>query len=1197
MPRRRMPSGRLAVNEHPLLTAYIAAQTSDNTAANLMGLPIEELASRPEFTGWDYLSKAIGIFKARQTYHQNQITQIEDSIAVQKMFAAYDQTLTLSLDLTSGGHTAKNNLAVLAGLRLPGTVVEPQVSDLANSILAKIPEENGTPQFRAIHWGSKDALGGGWSSPSPVNPETTTIESSIWFYCGRVAFTVANQEFYPPKTGTPDDTWDGLSTGVLQQQVPVIGRSILAMAEGQVPFKQIPPLNTGVFSARGSVLASAGTSSVVPTHRMPERTFMRVYDVVSAGGVTRGVSICPVLQANPYGEFDRQFIGHYTASWGGILTAIAVRFDDQGMVEYVNDTSSASQSLFNSQTISYRDDELATGPHPAKPINLSMFRAVPVTFIEQINPQTMKAFKGVALLDSVGISEPTRFNFSGTTYFLDPDLTFFIGLLDGAANNPQLLTDRAFMLNVDWRAPIQPDEPSVFGRGYLAADAGVVTMPDFDAAASMLRTSEKRLRLQERFSMADEQMIGFHKQGEEWLADAHEKLARKEPADALTSAGTSLAYAINNYPVIRSRVSQAVVGILWYLGLLVPFVFFTEKLLFGYPDIRKQLLASGVIFVVVFTLLRLFHPAFEMVRSSVMILLGFVMMLLTVLVTLMVGGKFKQNIKDLRSKEGQVEGADISRGGVAGTAFMLGLNNMRRRKVRTGLTCATLVLITFVMICFTSVSTDLVNIEQPTGRSVWNGLMVRDPNFASLDPSQVANIKQIYGTRYPVIEHSWLVPVAGGEHAQNGGVQIDREYTVDGNKLLKRGRVTAAIQMPWDETKLSGIDRFLLTKKGWFPRPPETQAERLAAQRTGYKEQHLVVLPDVVAKEMGIRPEDVDQTNVTVTIRGVEFTVQGIIDSTELAKVQGLDGQSIMPYDINSVQNLGAPGGAAVDLPVDIGRLPATQVILVNVLPPVQGGMDAQVTASCMVVFPKAAYHVKPDGPEYPPLDYRTQRRLVLNYLERTGQEAYYAIDGVAYSGSRQRATSFAGLLELLVPILIAALTVFNTMRGSVYERKSEIYVYNAVGIAPNHVFFMFMAEACVYAVIGAVLGYILSQGTGPVLDVPPFHRRHEYGLQLHRDDLCLAGDHGFGVALDDHPGARCGQTRGALRNRQLDGAEGRGRRDDLQSAVHLYRARPRGGGELLPPLARCERRGQFRPVFLFAAGSPTRHPSERRCG
>jgi hypothetical protein len=51
-----------------------------------------------------------------------------------------------------------------------------------------------------------------------------------------------------------------------------------------------------------------------------------------------------------------------------------------------------------------------------------------------------------------------------------------------------------------------------------------------------------------------------------------------------------------------------------------------------------------------------------------------------------------------------------------------------------------------------------------------------------------------------------------------------------------------------------------------------------------------------------------------------------------------------------------------------------------------------------------------------------------------------------------------------------------------VYERKDEIFVYNAVGIAPRHIFFMFFAEAFVYAVVGSVLGYILSQGTGRLL-------------------------------------------------------------------------------------------------------------------
>ena len=1075
-------------NTHPLLQTYIAAQTDDNTAANLMGLTVEELVKRPEFSKWHYLDKAREVWAAREAYHQAQLAQLTDSMAVKKIFSGYERTLTLNLDLCSGGLNGTPDLALAAGLTKPGTIVEPQVSDLANAILAKA-------SFRVIHWGSQDATGSR-EYPSLINANYGEGEAAIWFRCGRLAFSAVNAFFYPPKVGTPEDTWDGLKTGVLHQQVPALGRAILALASGQVLLKQVPPIPNGLYTVNGTVLGNAGAASVVPSHRMATRTFMRAYTSpleTYHRTLSRGIQLATVLPVNPYGEFYHQFTPDLSA-WSSAFKAMAIRFDAQGQPEYINDTSASSQSLFNSQSISPKE-AVATGPHPAKPINLSMFRCAPVTLYGRINPQTMQAFKEVAYMDNLGLSSPLRYNLIGSgfspgvglpavTAFLEPDLTFYVALRDGAANNPELLTDRAFLLNVDWRAPIHPGESEAEGRGYLAADTSVLTLPEFDAAASILRTNEKRLQLQKRFGMADEQMLSFHNQGQAWLTDAHHLLQSNDTASAINSAGASFAYAINNHPVIRARVSQAVVGILWYLGLLVPFVFFTEKLVCGFTDIRKQLVASGVIFIIVFALLQQFHPAFQMVRSSLMILLGFVILLLTFLVTLMVAGKFKQNLKDLRSKEGRVEGADVNRGGVIGTAFMLGLNNMRRRKVRTGLTCATLVLITFVMICFTSVSTDLANVEQPTGRSTWNGLMIRDPNFQPLDANQEGNIRQMYDTRYPVTVHRWLVADAA---AANGGVKnaeilIDREYTVGDAKLVKRSRVSGAVQMESNEPLFTGVDRLLKTKKGWFPRPPSTRTERLEARRTGYKAKNLVILPDTLARELEISPADVDQGPVIIKIRNAEYEVQGIIDAAELAKVQGLDGQSILPYDLNSVQNFGTTAAGGAVIPTDAGRLPAAQVVLVNSLPPQAPG-DHPIAAACMVGFPKTKYLLKADQKEaFPALDYRTQRRLVLSYLERIGKPAYYAIDGVAYYGSRQRATSFAGLLELLVPIIIAALTVFSTMRGSVYERRSEIYVYNAVGIAPNHVFFMFMAEACVYAVVGAVLGYILSQGTGRLL-------------------------------------------------------------------------------------------------------------------
>jgi hypothetical protein len=210
----------------------------------------------------------------------------------------------------------------------------------------------------------------------------------------------------------------------------------------------------------------------------------------------------------------------------------------------------------------------------------------------------------------------------------------------------------------------------------------------------------------------------------------------------------------------------------------------------------------------------------------------------------------------------------------------------------------------------------------------------------------------------------------------------------------------------------------------------------------------------------------------------------------------GMDGQSILPYDLNSPTNMGRMAStnkaatqaesSTMTRPKNIDRLKASQVVILSTgLPAASLHPEEQnIAVSCAVLLPEPdqQYRLRADLPERNGIDLQAQKDVIAEYLERLGIGTYYAKGGIAYYGYRARKKTMEGLLELLIPILIAAMTVFNTMRGSVYERKDEIYVYNAVGIAPNHVFFMFMAEACVYAVIGAMLGYLLSQVTGTVL-------------------------------------------------------------------------------------------------------------------
>ncbi|MHB9024599.1 MAG: FtsX-like permease family protein [Armatimonadota bacterium] len=1083
-------------NQHPLLRAYTEIKKMDTRAGNAISTPFWLLAANlsptGDFDNWGYKEKARIYFDEIIAYHTQQKKELEDSRRIRKLFAPYNTTLTVNLELYSGGALKWKDLSVLAGRLRAGTLVEPQSTDLRNTIAEKAGSD-----FLVTSWGSRDVEG----RPNDPNihgnqKNFTALESSVWFKCGRLAFTIVTKNFFPAKIGTPDDSFDDVITENVALQLPAIGKALLAVANGKINFKALKylPGNDPLRVCRGNVFASVGTSSLVPNHRMGKNVFVHFYPSPAGSPLeletaARGIRRFPIIQASPYGEFSRSFTLHDITPWGQPAVFDAVRFDDDGNLVYYKDASKTSQGIFKNELVPAKDLELGND----KPVNLELFRATQVACFQTGNPKTLDSFKGFTFLKSVGLDEPDRshMGIAGTAAFfvpfyayLEPDADFYIALKDGSAGNPDIQTTRAFMMNVDPdQKEIPTGEAELDGRGYLAIDTPNITFPYFDAAASMLRTNLKRLRLQEKYNMADAQMLELHKQGVLQLEEAREYRAAGDAVNAVNAAGRSLAAAINNHPVIRTKVSHAVFGIIWYLFLLVPFVFFFEKLVFGFTDIRKQLLAVGVTFIIVFMLLQHFHPAFQMVRSSIMILLGFLIFVLSLTVTAMVSEKFKQNLKELRRREGYVEGADINRGGVIGTAFMLGLNNMRRRKVRTGLTCVTLVLITFAMICFASTASNLVNTEYATGRSPSNGLLRRDPQFIPITANELNNLKQTYGLRYPVARTEWLVGKLDVQF-KNTEILIDRDYTVGTQPVHKRAKnINAAMLMEWNEPQFSGIDRYLLTKaKGWFPRPPETQAEIVAATARGEKQKNYVILPDEVAKALGISVEDVLHGEVNVTIKALEYVVWGILDSAALTKHTGMDGQSILPYDLNSVQTLGrtASTGSFV-VPQNIGRLRGSQVIVVNVMPPPEA-TESSFIVSCAVLFPKNTYQLRSDMPEYPGVTYREQRALISEYLGRVGIPAYYAIDGIAYYGFRTRARDLAGLLELLIPILIAAMTVFNTMRGSVYERREEIYVYNAVGIAPNHVFFMFMAEACVYAVIGAMLGYLLSQVTGTVL-------------------------------------------------------------------------------------------------------------------
>jgi len=123
----------------------------------------------------------------------------------------------------------------------------------------------------------------------------------------------------------------------------------------------------------------------------------------------------------------------------------------------------------------------------------------------------------------------------------------------------------------------------------------------------------------------------------------------------------------------------------------------------------------------------------------------------------------------------------------------------------------------------------------------------------------------------------------------------------------------------------------------------------------------------------------------------------------------------------------------------------------------------------------------KDDTPMWPVIDHVltvTNAKFYIGSripLRIGGPEGRTTAPGLYYIGSGYK-TSIGGLTRLIIPLIIAGTMILNTMLGSVYERKYEIAVYNAVGLNPTHIGMFFLAEAFVYSVIGSVGGYLIGQ-------------------------------------------------------------------------------------------------------------------------
>ena len=721
-----------------------------------------------------------------------------------------------------------------------------------------------------------------------------------------------------------------------------------------------------------------------------------------------------------------------------------------------------------------------------------VFRCVPTAIYDLVDQQSLRALTSIDVYDGESNGEPRMFG-----YAIDPQDPSLVGsyvedvavlfsqpgsrLKIAMSSGPGAI--RLLLVNSQYDAtdPFnkQGKSPNPDGIGYLVAGnpkdqqnadllgtsgdlkyneaqeiarSGAIYDTALHVAEDMWKLDDARMQRLAKYKILNmngkEGISDLHRSAKQAIANSYKARDAKDWERFDSESRAAWGYESRAYPDVQTMALDVVKGVIFYLALLLPFAYFAERLLFGFFDLKRQLAAASAIFIVIFIVFSQIHPAFDILQSSPMIvLLAFIMLALSCIVIGLISGKFEEQLKQMNQSSGGVHKADIGRVSVAVAAFNLGISNMRRRKARTFLTCATLVLLTFTVLSFTSVVQSLRfnQVPAPSDHGPrYNGIMIRTALWDPLQEPAYRLLADEYGRDHAVAPRAWFFGTQLGEQSFLNLKRADKSY--DAKALCGLSPEEAKLTHPQDALEPGGR---------WFM-PGDT---------------YVVVLPDTIASVLRVDNKDVGTAKVTYS--GVEYTVIGILNSQKLKDLADLDNEIITPVDFIAMNKQNRGGGGGDTGFKEYTHLEPDQVFFVPYQTATNLGGELRSIAIDFGNPKSVVEDLKP-----------LMHRLGLNLY--AGQITNPNVDGPTRGHidrfSSIAATNSHGMELVFFPILIASMIVLNTMLGSVFERVHEIHIFSSIGLAPSHIGMLFIAEALVYAILGSVLGYLLGQFTSKVL-------------------------------------------------------------------------------------------------------------------
>jgi ABC-type lipoprotein release transport system permease subunit len=418
-----------------------------------------------------------------------------------------------------------------------------------------------------------------------------------------------------------------------------------------------------------------------------------------------------------------------------------------------------------------------------------------------------------------------------------------------------------------------------------------------------------------------------------------------------------------------------------------------------------NLLISIVLYVVLAFTFYFAYPGCRLINQTV---------LFSVAITMLILGQLAVAAFPRIFSEKKSEGRSIRFGSALMIAFSMGCRNLRRRKMRTIMSLANVMILVFAFITLTSISPRFGLVTQPLQPSIrQNAILIKDKLMGSPDPF----------IPLPSSFLSWLesqpnvtLIAPKAENIPDG--DLGELYTKDGKTFIVRGILGV---IPSVEANFTGLDKVII--EGDYLRDDDLGGVLICSKHS---------------ESLGVSVGD------KLYGFGREFTIRGFFEKAAMDTLKDVDGSLLNPHVI-------VPGG-------NIIHCSAEEMIIVNY------NMSFSLPR---VVISRANIRLgEPDEQKY-------SEFALMVALSREYQ-VYVSKPDSLYLQYLGGYTEEKGTVMIPFLMILVMLNISSMMFGSVSERRNEIATLSSVGLNPTHISALFIAEAVVIGFIGGGLGYLM---------------------------------------------------------------------------------------------------------------------------